>query len=1629
MSETEFMSSANRLDGSIRSFVGYVNAKSHNSRQKGEIFELAIKKFLIESPEYNFEDVWTWKEWPVKYRKKYQHLAQDTGIDLVAKEKTGETFWAVQCKCYAENARVSKSDIDKFLATSSKNPFSYRLLVTTTTNFSPPASKALENQNPPCKTLTLSDLEKTDFEWLPNKVKRTNKLKKMWPHQQKALEKAVEHFKTHDRGKLIMACGTGKTFTSLKITEKLMPKTNSKVLFLAPSIALISQTLREYAYERQVTQDYLIVCSDSKTGRDSDGFDVDDLQIPPTTDPEKIVDRLKTSSNTIVFCTYQSLKRINEAQKALKFEFDLVICDEAHRTAGISKNDKQSKVDQENDFTLINDGTCIKAKNRLYMTATPKIYSEKTKRKANKYGTSLQSMDDEVTFGKEFYRLDFSEAIEQKLLSDYKVIILTISQKYAAEHLQDALKNQVQKDTDVVDKTNLNLSDASRLVGCYKALRDQGDKHGTMLKRAVAFLKTIKDSKAAQQGFQQVVDTLDDYENDGFTCETKHIDGTDNSITRNEKLDWLKQNTGSNEHGQICRILMNSKCLTEGVDVPNLDAVMFLHPRKSQVDVVQAVGRVMRKQQNKHFGYVVLPVVVPQSKTPRQALDDNKTYKVVWQVLNALRSHDDKFDCLINNLKFTHKTDKIKIVDIGHGSNQTEEIEENTIPGIKKHTEIQEIEKAIYARIVDKCGDRMYSDKFAEEAKDAYEEIKVRIKALIETKPKIQNIFNSYIKQLQDSINPDVDSNIALQMLAQHITTKKGFDSIFVGYKFSEHNPVSLCLGKVLSALEEYGLEAEIKELDTCYISMEKRLKSIDNSAGRQAVIKEFYEDFIKQTFPDMSKKLGVAYTPIEIVDFILHSVDWLLKKHFRKGLTDEEVHVIDPFSGTGTFINRCLQNETLIHQKDLARKFNRELHANEIMLLPYYISSINIEEAFYHRSNQDSKTSEKYTSFKGMTLTDTFHCYQQLDNDDCSLETANKQRIKTQKKANIQVLVGNPPYSVGQKSENDGNKNTSHPILEGKIQNTYIKASTAKNDRPLYDSYIKAFRWATDRLKGNGVIGFVHNASLIDGESLSGVRKCLVEEFDAIYCLNLRGNQRTNGDVAKKEGGKIFGSSSRTPIAITLLVKKPIAKQVENRISKPTNVTELKNNKITESCDIYYHDIGDYLSREEKLNKIKNFKSITRVKWQKITPDKHSDWVNQRNENFYDLIPLDSSKNNSLFKEHSSGIQTSRDSWAYNFSEKQVGLNIKNMIEFYNNELDRLKNTELNENIMDKYINRDKDKIKWSSSLKKTFIKKKYLEYNESKIRLSSYRPFERKFLYYDCDKDLNHRISDIPSIFPNNDTENLVICVSGSSATYFSVLITNITPCGDYIEKAKCFPLYIYDNKGNKQDAIQDDILDLFKKHLTLDKQKNINNLDYKNFDPSQITKEDIFYYIYAMLHSKSYIEKYKDTLNKELPHIPISPQFNEFCKIGKKLADLHLRYEYQQRLDCIDIEYQEKFAELQDYKVRKIKILRDKTSIQFNETITISNIPQEAFEYKVNGRSPIEWVVKRYEYKKDKDSQLINDPNTYKKDDDRYVFDLLLSVITVSYETVKLINKLPKDTTCLRDNAKKAKLKRGS
>lgn len=1606
---------------------------SFSERDKGDRFERLMQAYLKTDPKYayRFKHVWLWNEFP----SKADLGLLDTGIDLVAQTHEGD-YWAIQCKCYQETSTIDKASVDSFLSTSSREfkndelktvRFSQRLWISTTNKWGANATEALKNQNPPVSRLGLYDLNEAPVDWnkldkgISGEVSRIAS-RELRQHQQDALNQTHEHFKQHDRGKLIMACGTGKTFNSLRIAEK---ETNNSglVLFLVPSIALLGQTLREWTTYAQEPIHAICICSDPEISKkkskndDSDSFSVIDLALPASTNVNDILKQFnyiknnKAKGMTVVFSTYQSIEVIAKAQKEIikqhhgYGEFDLIICDEAHRTTGVSLAGED-----ESAFTKVHDNEFVKGKKRLYMTATPRLYSDDIKSKAAQAEAVLCSMDDPTLYGEEIYRIGFGDAVAKDLLTDYKVLILTLSDADVPPAIQQMIADK---------ESEINTDDASKLIGCINALSkqilgDEGiikDTDPNPMRRAVAFCANIATSRKITATFNTATDTYisslpNEKKEQMVTVSSQHIDGTMSAPIRDELLGWLKAETEENE----CRVLTNVRCLSEGVDVPSLDAVLFLSARNSQVDVVQSVGRVMRKAPDKKYGYIIIPVVVPSTIDAASALDDNERYKVVWTVLNALRAHDDRFNATVNKIELNkRRPDNILIgrpeVTFDKDGMPSWVNEDRaayaTAKDISKQLALQfeQLQNVVFARMVQKVGDRRYWEQWAKSVAEIAQRQVDRITKLIDEDPKHQKAFDNFLKGLNKNINPSTTRDDAIEMLSQHIITKPVFDALFENYSFVQNNPMSQAMQKMLDLLEGQALEKDAAVLDKFYESVRMRAAGIDNAEGKQRIIIELYDKFFKTAFPKMVERLGIVYTPVEVVDFIIHSVADILKQEFNRDISDENVHILDPFTGTGTFITRLLQSG-VINSRDLARKYNQEIHCNEIVLLAYYIAAINIENA-YHDLLPETNTT--YFPFDGICLTDTFQLGETPDGEKLFSEMfpQNSKRVQRQQKTPLRIIFGNPPYSIGQKSANDNAQNQAYPKLDQRIADTYAKQSSAGLNKSLYDAYVKAFRWSTDRLdKNGGIICFVSNGAWLDGNSTDGFRKSLEKEFSSIYVFNLRGNQRTSGELSRKEGGKIFGSGSRTPISITLLVKNPA-----------------KEGKKTK---IYYRDIGDYLSRDEKLQVIKTTQTFANPKLDLaiIEPNQHGDWLSVRNDVFETYIPLEpekkfDNKTKSIFTTNVIGVSSNRDAWVTNFSKSRLNTNLENTIVFYNNQVKiyeerKSHNPKLS---IDEIISNDDSKISWTVNLKKDLNNLTIHKVDEKSIVHCLYRPFIKSNLYYD--KSLIERPGLSSKLFPTKESVNTAICITGAgSSKPFSILATTLISNLDTIEKCQIFPLYYYEENTSAQTGLFDG--DNNDKYIRRDAISDfILERAIKQYGKN-VTKEDIFYYVYGFLHSPEYRETFANDLKKMLPRLPLVEDVRDFwafSKTGRKLADLHLNYETVAPHPDVKVNGDDGHS----YLVEKMRFPQKgrKDTIVYNSKIIVSDIPAKAYEYVVNGKSAIEWIMERYQITTHKESGITNNPNDWATEvnNPRYILDLLLSIINVSVQTVDLVNSLPK------------------
>ena len=1666
---------------------------TQTQRGKGTAFERLVRQFLLTDPRHaeRFDEVWMWSDWPERGAR------PDRGIDLVARERETGELCAVQCKFYdPDTGVITKGDVDSFLAESGTGEFTSRLFVSTTEHWNSAAEETVSRQAIPVSRVGLEDLFNSTIDWdsfsleTPEVMVRTGG-KSLREHQKRALDAVSAGLSTADRGKLIMACGTGKTFTSLRIAEA-MAGSGGRVLFLVPSIALLSQTLMEWSAESEVPLRSFAVCSDAKVGKGrkrtslSEDISVVDLAIPATTDGAALADRLTrrpapvngTAPMTVVFSTYQSIDAVAQAQGLGAPGFDLVICDEAHRTTGATVAGTD-----ESAFVRVHNNDYIHASKRLYMTATPRIYDDSTKARAGQKNAILASMDDVETYGEELFRLGFGGAFSRSLLTDYKVLVLTVSEDQIADQMQSSLAQDGQ----------LTLDDAARIVGCWNALAkrsvDTADYGRDIqpMRTAVAFARDIKTSDSFASSFSKVVEdyrlTLTDEpevpelpdDADGIDSDTptqkrlgsvevRHVDGSMNIMERNGLLSWLSGDLGtpaptrqaSEAEGTSvsCRILSNARCLSEGVDVPALDAVMFLSPRKSQVDIVQSVGRVMRLASGKRYGYIILPVAIPAGMSPEDVLSDNDTFRVVWEVLQALRAHDERFDAMVNKIDLNQsKPDKIAIID-PFGTPAANDGDSSSTPAPQQAAfdlgALGKWREAIYARMVQKVGSRRYWEQWAKDVADIAARHRTRLAKRVQ-EPEVAGEFEHFLAALRANLNDSITSESAIDMLSQHLVTKPVFDAVFDGYDFAAENPVAQVMGRMLRVLDGSNLEAETEQLEGFYESVRERCAGIDNAAGKQRVITELYEKFFSLAFSKEAKSLGIVYTPVQIVDFILRSVDWLARTHLGRGITDEGVHVLDPFTGTGTFIVRLLQSG-LISKADLARKYAHELHANEILLLAYYIAAANIEVTYRDlmRSDAPPASSDEsdpaqvgYTPFDGIVLADTFQMTEDEDTLDQSVFVANNERAAAQLElTSIQVVVGNPPYSVGQESANDNNANQSYSTLDKRIADTYAKRGTGKNMRNLYDSYLRAIRWASDRVGEAGVIGFVTNGGFIDGNTADGVRLTLAKEFSHLYVYNLRGNQRTAGELSRREGGKVFDSGSRATVAVTFLVKDPAHEG---------------------PAVLHYRDIGDYLSREDKLRIVEE-SQIDTLEWETITPNTQGDWINQRDPNYESWQPIGASQIDSpIFTSTTLGVTTNRDAWVYNFSLPKLRDSAQRLIETYNEERERVHRTravdlKAGAKVRDLVTN-DETRIKWTRDLYKSLEKNRVITYDAGATYCGLYRPFCKQWL------NASDGIIYLPAVLrryfptPGHDNVGFYLVGQGSDVP-FSTVMTDAAP-NLHVTGAgsggQFFPRWTWESVGGRHEA-ESGMLDLsdgedMEKSGTAIEQEgemlggyrrvdNITDATLRSYQAAygpEVTKDDVFYYVYALLHSPEYRTRYGADLKKSLPHIPLvasREDFVAFTTAGRGLADLHLDYESVEPTPLrLVIDGQEVPWDLREtispslLQVEKMRYSRvrrdgrledDKTSIVYNEHMTISGIPAQAQDYLLGSRSALDWLLDRYRVSTHKASGIVNDPNDWMAEgagggpsasaQPRYLLDLIARITTVSVRTQEIVNSLP-------------------
>jgi len=1646
MRRVAFMPERSDPSTPLDTLLAQFRALADSERMKGNYLEQLARHYLTLEPLWadQLGAVWLWRDWPGRAGR------PDTGIDLVA-ELQGGGLLAIQVKFFREAHRMQKSDLDSFFEALGREPFTEGLVIdTTSAPWSANAEEALKNRSKPVRRVTLDELRHSSIDWMTYELLRPevapdrHERKALRAHQHDAIRSVLEGLaeEGHDRGKLIMACGTGKTFTALRLAERWTTERAggaATILFMVPSLALLQQTLDEWSRERDPELGFraFAVGSDTNIGRrkndDLTSVLIEDLGAPATTDGKRLAALLGDGDEehegmTVVFSTYQSIDAVAEAQRLRGDVFDLVICDEAHRTTGVTLASED-----ESHFVKIHDDKIIPAMKRVYMTATPRIFAPEVKNTARQKDAELVSMDDEDLFGPVLYRIGFDEAVRRQLLTDYKVVVLGVSEDEIIEGLQRELADEGRE---------LQVTDVAKLIGCWNALAKRnagtiaegfGEDRAPM-RRAVAFARDIKTSRGVASDFEALVDGhLSNIENDDatddLTVQARHVDGTMNATERGTLLDWLKAAPEEDDYGRpVARVLTNARCLSEGVDVPSLDAVLFLSPRKSQVDVVQAVGRVMRRAEGKRLGYIVLPIAIPAGVTPEEALNDNERYRVVWQVLQALRAHDERLDAAINQSAFTGKLPEQVVIEHAPLTKPKErnpsafdtpvDIDPSdrepatpdgpdhfapTLPGLTSSAAVWK--DSVYAKLVKKVGDRLYWDDWAGDIAEIAQRFIALIVAHIGAEDTDRAPFDDFLKALRATVNPDVSEPEAIELLAQHLITKPVFEAMFPEESFTRDNPVSVAMEQVLDTFHENAAFARQREpLDAFYARVTDRIRGLDSVHAKQQMLVTLYDKFFTKAFPLLADRMGIVFTPVEVVDYILRSADAAYFQHFGKHLSDAGVNILEPFAGTGTFLTRLMQTG-LLRPEDLTRKYTRELFANEIVLLSYYVAAINVE-AVYRELCIENGIEPAEGGFAGISLTDTFAMDERDNQLAGGVFPENTARLEKQRNTKIDVIVMNPPYRANQSSANDNAQNAKYPTVDSRIEQTYVARSSGGKKGALYDSYYRALRWATDRIGEYGVIAFVSNSGFIDSGTANGVRLTWMEEFSDVIVLNLRGNMRVRD--WQSEGGQIFGAGSQTGIAIALLVKDP---------------------EVMGATRVHYADIGDGLSREEKLEKLVGESSIEGTSFTETVPNDSGDWVNQRDERFGEFQPLGDKATKGreatpgVFRDFSLGLATARDAWTVNFSDAELRANVDLHIHHLNAERERIQAVIASGDTRspEQLLVRDSTSGSWAPVNIADLRRNRKTLLREGGFQRVHYRPFIAQRVYFDPSGRLNERTYQLTKIWPSLGHENSAIVVNVDGRVSSPPLLTRHIASLHLNGDSQVFPRYTWEPVTAPDGALNLEALAAASDDVVVDGYRRVDNITdatlhaYRAVHGDEVTKDDIFYGIYALLHHPTYRETYAADLQKMLPRIPQVTGFPEYARIGRVLADLHVDYESvdpyplgeEYAIDAPDDEFERYRIEKLSWASRK-----DHTAIRYNAHLTITGIPLSEAEYKVGGRSPLEWVLDRYQVKTDKASGIVNDPNAWLRehDDPRYVVNLIRSLVTVSLETQRLIGGLP-------------------
>jgi predicted helicase len=892
---------------------------------------------------------------------------------------------------------------------------------------------------------------------------------------------------------------------------------------------------------------------------------------------------------------------------------------------------------------------------------------------------------------------------------------------------------------------------------------------------------------------------------------------------------------------------------------------------------------------------------------------------------------------------------------------------------------------------------------FQDEIPHIAKNLNTKIKDAHKDNKAFKTAYGEFMEICKTALNPNISRDAVDEMLIQHMLTERLIRKVFNVEKFVRQNVIAREIEKVIDALTQHAFNRKdfLGNLDRFYTVIEKAAEELATFTEKQHFINTVYERFFQGYSVKIADTHGIVYTPQEIVDFMCAAVEEVLQDEFGASLGDEGVNILDPCTGTGNFMVNLLNRVPI---RDLERVYREQLFANEVMLLPYYVAALNIEHAYYERSG-------KYEAFEGLSFVDTLDLADKQQMAFSFMTEANTERVEKQKKADINVIIGNPPYNVGQLNENDNNKNRAYEVIDKRVKDTYAKDSKATLKAQLYDAYVKFMRWAADRLgERDGIVCYVTNNGFVDGIAFDGMRKQLLQDFTRVYHLDLGGNLRKN------QSGKSIGNVFNIMVGVGITVAVRSSNHKTDTVDGTDGIYAVRTDAADVAGELLYHRVPDFWTRAQKIaflaehvEKMGRHNALNTIEWTQLTPDKRNTWlVPEHAGEFDEFIPIGTKEAKrakglnaeTIFKTYSNGVKTNRDAVVFDFDRQSLISRIQQFTEGYNAEVDRYKRSNRPSNV-DEFVNYEK--LKWSSTLKVHLKSGRYAQFDNNRTRISIYRPFAKQTLYYDS--VIVDRPGGFPHIFPTtaSEQENRVICVAGvGNRKGFGSLITNHMPAFDLaFEKAQCFPFYVYDEDGgNRRENITDWVLGQFRATYG-----------------GKVEKWDIFYYVYALLHHAGYRERYADNLKRELPRIPLVGDFRKFADAGRELADLHLNYE---DVDGYRLKWVVEDEKAISYKVDKMRLMgKSKRSdeqtyhvydaIEVNDTLTMEGIPAEAFDYRLGNRSALEWVVDQYRVKTDTRSGIVSDPNQY--GDERYIVDLVEKVIAVSLATVAIVDELGK------------------